>query len=320
MRRALVCWAIIVTGFTTVAAAGETSAPLPVLTGFRPLPSPDRNFSEQISRLVEEAGLDAVTPADQNPDREEEYSSICVVDLTSPTAPRVGGWKMENFLYPASTYKMYVVGEGIRQVCAGEKSLDDVTTVAAHNMRDGSRLEAGQEVTLAEVLRLTCMYSDNAAANVAIDVVDRKRASALLQALGCRGSEVTRKFLPRTREDAEFTSAPGTVTCAHHLATFLWAVESGAIGGGRGRGLIKGLLATNVDNATRVRAGVPDSATVYSKTGEWNTFTTEAALVEDGPTRYILVAQTAIPFKKAAPMIARFTRGVHELLSQGARE
>jgi len=159
-----------------------------------------------------------------------------------------------------------------------------------------------------------CAYSDNTAANVAIDVVDRRRATAMLHELGCQGSDVTRKYLPRTREDAEFTSAPSTVSCALHFARFLYAVERGAIGGGRGRGLIKGYLATNEQNDTRFRAGLPASATIFSKTGEWNTFTTEAAMVEDGPTRYILVVMTVMPFRVAAPKMAAFARDVHELL------
>lgn len=301
--------------FATGLCLAQPAVTTPTLSGFRPLPDPDPEFTARIEALVKETGLDERTPADKNPDAEEEWSSICVVDLTDLSRPRVGGWEMDNFVYPASTYKMYVLGEAIRQVCAGERSLDDPTTVAEHNVRGGSRLSADQVVPLSEVLRLMSMYSDNTAANVAIDTVDRRRATALLHAMGLQGSEITRKFLPRSREDADFTSAPGTMSCARHLATFLWAVETGAIGGGRGRGLIKGYLATNVDNSERVRAGVPDSATVYSKTGEWNTFTTEAALVEDGKTRYIICVMTALPYRTAAPKIAAFTRGVHRLLS-----
>ncbi|MCX7019474.1 MAG: serine hydrolase [bacterium] len=286
----------------------------PELPCFRPLPAPDPQFSEQIAGLVRQAKLDEHTSASQNPDNEEEWSSICVVDLSDPSRPCAGGWEADNFVYPASAYKMYVVGEAVRQVCAGERGLDDITTVSANNMRPDTRLTTGQAVTLAEVLRLVCMYSDNTAANVAIDIVDRQRASALLRAMGCIGSDVTRKFLPRSREDAGYTTIPGTTSSARHFAAFLWAVETGAVGGGRGRGLIKGLLATNITNADRMRAGLPPSATIYSKTGEWDTFTSEAGIVEDGATRYILCILTAMPHEQAAPRIAAFTRSVHELL------
>ena len=289
---------------------------LPDLPGFRPLPKPDPAFSAQVASIVTSAGLDALTPASNNADNEDERSSICIVDISDIGHPRVGGWQMENFVYPASTYKMYVVGEAIRQVCAGERSLDDVTTIAPHNLRDDSRLTADSRVSLSEILRLICQYSDNTAANVAIDIVDRQRASALLRAMGCRGSDITRKFLPRSREDDGYTSVPGTATCALHYATFLWATETGAIGGGRGRGLIKAYLSTIVTNNDRVRAGLPPSATVYSKTGEWENFTAEAGIVEDGPTRYIICVMTAMPREKAAPRIAEFTCQVHALLKR----
>ena len=288
---------------------------MPELPGFRPLPPADPQFSAKIAELVKQTQLDEHTPADKNPDNEEEWSSVCVVDLADPLKPRVGAWEADNFIYPASTYKMYVVGEAVRQVCAGERSLDDPTTVSANNMRADTRLTTGQLVSLSEVLRLVCQYSDNTAANVAIDTVDRQRASALLRALGCAGSDITRKFLPRTREDAQYTTVPGTATCARHAATFLWAVEQGAIGGGRGRGLIKGFLATNEKNTTRLRAGLPASATIHSKTGEWDTFTSEAGIVEDGPGRYIVCVFTALPESKAGARIAAFGKAVHALLT-----
>lgn len=287
---------------------------LPELPGFRPLPEPDAEFTSAVAELVKKVGLDEITPAAANPDNEDESASICVVDISDVREPRVGEWQGENFVYPASTYKMYVLGEAIRQVCAGERSLDDPTTVATHNVRSDSRLTTGQVVSLSEVLRLMSQYSDNTAANVAIDTVDRQRASALLRAMGCIGSDITRKFLPRSREDAGYTTVPGTASSARHLATFLWAVETAAVGGGRGRGLIKSYLAMNVQNAQRFRAGLPASATIYSKTGEWDTFTSEAALVEDGPTRYIICILTALPNEKAAPRMAAFARGIHEML------
>lgn len=289
----------------------------PTLTGFRPLPPEDRAFSAALEPLVRAAALDEMTPAADNPDGEDEWASICLVDLSGPGAPRVAGWKAENFVYPASTYKMYVLGEAIRQVVEGRLHLDDAVTVAPHNEREGDRLRGGQTTTLAEVLRLMSQHSDNTAANVAIDTVDRQRASALLRAMGLRGSDITRKFLPRSREDAGYAEVPGTTTCALHQATFLWAAESGAIGGGRGRGLIRGFLATCETGRERFRAGLPDSATLLSKTGEWDTFTAQAAIVEDGPVRYILCVMTAMPEDKAAPRMARFAAAVHAMMRAG---
>jgi beta-lactamase class A len=161
-----------------------------------------------------------------------------------------------------------------------------------------------------------CQYSDNTAANVAIDTVDRKRATALLHSLGLQGSEVTRKFLPRNKEPEEFTSAPATASCARHFATFLYATERAAIGGGRGRALIKGYLATNVQNTNRIGAGLPPTASLYSKTGEWNIFTAESGIVEDGDVRYIISVMTPFRQRVAEPRIAKFVSGVHALMKK----
>lgn len=290
--------------------------PVPVLQNFKALPAADDKFTSQITALVQKNMLDQITPKEKNPDKVEGVASICVVDISDINNPRVGGWNMDHFVYPASTYKMYVLGEVIRQVCEGQLSLSEVYTVDERNVRAGSDLLKDQRVTLSEVLRLMSMYSDNGAANVAIDVVGRKKVSALLHGMNLKGSEVTRKFLPRAQEDAEFKETSGTETSAKHAATYLYAVETGAIGGGRGRGLIKGYLGTNVQNTARFRAGLPASATIYSKTGEWNTFTSEAAIIEDGNTRYIVCVLTVMPLDKAALRMASFVKDVHKLLQE----
>lgn len=292
--------------------------PIPKLPAFVPLPPADPDFSEQLRRIVEEIGLDEMAPAASSPDGKDEWSSICLVDLTDPNNPRVAGWKEDNLVYPASTYKMYAMGEAIRQVVAGEITLDDVHAVKDHNVREGSRPTAGQELTVSEIIRLTMQYSDNTTANELIDLVDRQRASALMHALGCQGSEITRKYLPRDREDPGYENIAGTVTSARHLATFLWAVETGAIGGGKGRGLIKGYLATN--DRGRFFRGLPESATIHSKTGWWNIYTSEAAIIEDGRTRYILCALTVYPARVADERLANLASRVHEMMTKQPAE
>jgi len=288
---------------------------IPELPGFVPLPPSDPVFSEQLRLIVEELGLDEMTSAEDSPDNQDEWSSICLVDLSDPGNPRVAGWKEEHFVYPASTYKMYVMGEAIRQVIDGEIALGDIITVKEHNVRQGSRPAEGDEMTVAEIIRLTMQFSDNTTANELIDLVDRQRASALMHALGCEGSEITRKYLPRANEDPGHANVAGTVTSGRHLATFLYAVETGAIGGGKGRGLIKGYLAMN--DRGRFYRGLPDSATIHSKTGWWNIYTSEAALIEDGETRYILCALTVYPSRVADERLAELARKVHAIMKTG---
>lgn len=288
---------------------------IPTLSNFTPLPDEDADFSARLELLVKEAGLDLITPASESPGNVDEMSSICLVDLRDLSNPRVAGWNADHFVYPASTYKMYVMAEAIRQVVAGEMNLDDVHPVKEHNVRGGAGPDAGTPMTISETLRLTMQYSNNTTANEIIDIVDRQRASALMHALGCQGSEITRKYLPRTLEDEGYEDAPGTVTSARHLATFLWGVEQGAIGGGKGRGLIKGYLATN--DRGRFYKGLPESATIHSKTGWWNIYTSEAALIEDGETRYILAVLSVYPTAIADEKLARLATLVHTWMQEG---
>lgn len=310
--------ALMLAASVPLSGEGASTAEKIALPDFKPLPAPDEAFSDQLKRIVKAAGLDEMTPAEMNPDKEDEWSSICVVDLADPTAPRVASWKGDNFVYPASTYKMYVLGEAIREVVEEDLTLDKEIIVKEHNVRLGSDMEAGQSVTVSDVLRLMIQYSDNTAANEAIDLVHRERATALLRAMGCEGSDITRKYLSRDLEDPGWEDVPGTTTNALHLATFLWAVESGAIGGGRGRGLIKSYLAMDETCPNRFRAGLPDSATLYSKTGTWNIFTSQVAIVEDGGTRFILCALTAMEEEVAEPRLAALARDVYTLLQGSA--
>lgn len=290
---------------------------IPDLPGFRVLPAPDTSFTSAVTDIVKATKLDEITPIEKSADNREERSSICIVDLRDTSHPVVADYNAGRFIYPASAYKAYVLGEAIRQVCAGERSLDDPTTVVARNVRSDSRLTTGEVVSLSEILRLMCAYSDNTAANVAIDVVDRQRASAMLRAMGLTGSDITRKYLARTLEDDGYSTVPSTESNALHFATFLYAVETGAIGGGKGRGLIKAYLSMN---GKYMGAGLPPSATLFSKTGWWNTYTCEIGLVEDGATRYITCVMTPYPSEIAAGRIADFTRRLHALMIKCSEE
>lgn len=317
MKRTLATMAIAAVATTATARDPfvlREDVEIPKLADFKPLPSPDEELSAKLTAIVEKVGLDVMTPAAENPDEEDEWSSICLVDIRDLSNPVVAGWKQDNFVYPASTYKMYVAGEIIRQVIDRERALDDLHSIKDHNHRGEESSKPGQEMPLAELLRLTMQWSNNTTANELIDIADRQRVSALMHALGCEGSEVTRKYLPRTREHEGYADIVSTVTSAEHLATFLWAVETGAIGGGKGRGLIKGYLATN--DKGRLYKALPDSATIHSKTGWWNIFTSEAAIIEDGETRYILCILTARPQDEADRKIEELGRHVHALMRE----
>ena len=139
---------------------------------------------------------------------EREQVSFAVIDI-SGKKPVFAGVHADNFIYPASVYKMYVAMEILKQVNENKYSLYKQYIISSPNDVDRSKeidndprplLRAGDTVTINYLLDLMITRSDNSAANCLIDIAGRKNINATMQSLGWQGSEVTRKFLPRKFE------------------------------------------------------------------------------------------------------------------------
>jgi hypothetical protein len=79
-----------------------------------------------------------------------------------------------------------------------------------------------------ELLDLMLSRSDNTSANVLIDLVGRDAINRFaVQRNGWRGSEVWRKFIPRSLEDPALGEIPQTLSCARHIAEFFWRLPHG---------------------------------------------------------------------------------------------
>jgi hypothetical protein len=69
--------------------------------------------------------------------------------------------------------------------------------------------------------------SDNTASNTLIDLVGRDNITKnIIHKYNWHGSEVTRKFLDRIKEDKPYQFSQTTLTCARHLAEFFYLVEN----------------------------------------------------------------------------------------------
>ena len=197
--------AIALFSFLPITSAVRAANPSPPTskrpTSLRSAPCPPRPGLHSADRRTREAhGPGRAHDRRPEPRQRGEWSSVCVVDLADPARPRVGGWEADNFVLPGQRLQGLRGGRGDPRGLRRRARAGRPDHRVGQHMRADTRLTTGQAVTLAEVLRLVCQYSDNTAANVAIDTVDRQRASALLRAMGLRGSDITRKFLPRTRE------------------------------------------------------------------------------------------------------------------------
>lgn len=162
--------------------------------------------------------------------------SVAVIDNRTE---RFFDYQGDMFIYPASIYKLFIVAEAVRLVMEGKMSLYDKISISTPNDIDKIKAEvgndprpllrAGESVTLEYLIDLVLTRSDNTAANVLIDIVDRNSINKnIIEKHGWHGSEVTRKYLPRSLEVGDSNkNAPVTYSCAHHLVDFCYKLQKG---------------------------------------------------------------------------------------------
>lgn len=180
--------------------------------------------SAEISALIKNYGFD----------KKLTELAIGISDLHD-SSPQIFGINLDLFMYPASVYKVFIGAEVLRQIETGGHSLDDNVVIKAINEVDkdarlfpDSRplLKTGEIVSIDYLLDLMLTRSDNTASNCLIDLVGRENISKhIIQPNGWYGSEVTRKFLDRTKEDKPYRYIESTKTCVRHITEFFYLVE-----------------------------------------------------------------------------------------------
>jgi hypothetical protein len=160
--------------------------------------------------------------------------SFAVIDLHN--SHEIFGYNLDHFIYPASVYKVFIGAEVLRQIEIGVLQLDQEIIVKSPNDVDQDArifpgdtrklLQAGDVVSVNYLLALMLERSDNTASNCLIDLVSRESITEnIVHRYGWHGSEVTRKFLDRNK-DKKYQFSQTTLSCARHLAEFMYAVET----------------------------------------------------------------------------------------------
>jgi beta-lactamase class A len=289
-------------------------------TSFSSYYKQSKKFDEQLKAVVREVGLDSTFDAG---DDGKEQISFCVIDLTGKK-PVIGGVNADNFIYPASVYKMYVAMETLKQVSNGEYSLYQSYVVKSPNDVDRSKeidydprplLKNNDTVTINYLLDLMITRSDNSAANCLIDVASRPRINQTMHQYNWYGSEVTRKFLRRTFEDPGYDTIIGTQTNALHAADFMYKIYSEHLVNPWVSRQMKSLLGRQLDT-TKLSTGLPPSAMFYHKTGWWSVYTNDVGIIEDGNIKYIISVFTPVREELVRPRLKELSRKVHELVKK----
>lgn len=256
------------------------------------------NFTDSLKKIIKDAGLDGIYDAGEDG---MEKISFAVIDMTG-RKPLLGGVNMDNFLYPASLYKMYVAMEVLNQIGEGKYSLFRSYVVKSPNDADRVKeiswdprplLRDGDTVTVDYLLDLMITRSDNSAANCLIDIAGRKNINKTMHENGWYGSEVTRKYLPRKFEDPGYDTIRGTETCALHAADFMYKVYNNELINPWVSQQMKALLGRQLDT-TKLSNGLPSNVMFYHKSGWWNFFTNDVGIADDGQIKYVIALLTPI--------------------------
>jgi beta-lactamase class A len=283
---------------------------------------PDSTLSLELAAIVTALGLDK--DFDVGEDRAEQIS-LAVIDLNQSPA-EVGGVHPDNFIYPASVYKMYVAAEVLNQVSQGRYSLWTPFVVRPPNAVDRSKeilhdprplLADGDTVTINYLLDLMITRSDNSAANCLIDLARRENINETIHRFGWDGSEVTRKFLSRKFEDPGYERVKGTETCARHAADFMFRVCTGRLINPWVSMQMKSFLGRQLD-ISKLAAGLPDSAMFYHKTGWFAYWTNDVGIVDDGTVRYIISCFLPVREETVLPAMRELSERVYTLMRRRA--
>ena len=277
-----------------------------------------KKFNDSLKNIIREVGLEGSYNVGEDG---MEQISFAVIDLTG-RKPVLGGVNFDNFIYPASIYKMYVAMEVLKQVSEGKYSLSAPYIVRSPNDVDRSReisfdprllLKGGDTVTINYLLDLMITRSDNSAANCLIDLAGRPNINKTMQENGWTGSEVTRKFLKRKLEDPGYDTVKSTETCALHAADFMFKIFMNQLVNPWVSMQMKALLGRQLDK-TKLAAGLPGSAMFYHKTGWWSFYTNDVGVVDDGRVKYIIAFFTPVKEEDIRPVLKEVSHRVYDLI------
>lgn len=279
-----------------------------------------KSFTDSLLQIVHDVNLDGTYDAG---DDGMEKISFAVIDLNG-RKPSIGGVNMENFIYPASVYKMYVAMQILKQVSSQKYSLYKSYVVKSPNDVDHTSeiswdprplLRDGDTVTVDYLLDLMITRSDNSAANCMIDIAGRKNINETMHENGWYGSEVTRKFLSRKFEDPGYDTVRSTVTSALHAADFMYKIYKNELINPWVSQQLKVLLGRQLDT-TKLSTGLPHKAMFYHKSGWWNYFTNDVGIVDDGQVKYIIALFTPITEMDVRPRMKELSRRVYEMMKR----
>ncbi len=137
---------------------------------------------------------DAVRQAERTCAGVVRHASAYLTDLQTM---RHGEANADADVYPASVIKVPIMAEAFHQCASGTLRLDDGVTVSAWNQTPTSGpapFVPGYVASIAELVELMIVHSDNVATNQLIDVLRRENVTAFMHELGLQTFLLGRKL------------------------------------------------------------------------------------------------------------------------------
>lgn len=230
-------------------------------------------------------------------------------------------------MHAASTMKVPVMIQIFRDAEAGLLSLDDsiVVTNTFHSIVDGSTYglsgaddsdttlygRVGWQATIRQLVELMITVSSNLATNMLIELVDGRRVTQTMRALGADSIEVLRGV-----EDIKaYEAGLSNTTTARDLGVIMGAIAHDRAASSESCRAMEAILARQQFNGG-IPAGLPAGTTVAHKTGTITRIHHDAALVTGRRgERYVLVVlvKGIADAGDSAQLMADIARFIHPL-------
>lgn len=226
--------------------------------------------------------------------------AVALVDITDLHRPRVAAVNGDNMMYAASVPKLAILLGAFVEIREGHMTLDEETRESLTEMiRFSSNQEATRMLNRVGKERLLEILQSNE-----FDLYDLEDGGGLWV-----GKEYGRS--PAYQRDPLHNISHGAT--AMQVARFYYLLETGQVVGEKLSAEMKAMLGNPGINHKFVKGLASyTEARIYRKSGSWQRWHADSALIETDNTRYIVVGLTENP--NGGKWLSRMIKPIHELM------
>lgn len=220
----------------------------------------------------------------------------------------------DKLVFPsASTIKLVVMSEILREVKAGEHSLgqkikltDDIKTGGDGILKE---LNPGHEFTLKEIITLMIILSDNTAANILIDMAGMDRVNNMAVELGLKDTKLRRHMM----DSEAVRMGRENMTCAGDMHHLLKLIYQGRDIDEHYSGIMLEILKRQ-QVVGRLNLYLPDDVIIAHKTGDLDRLEHDVGIVYLPNCTYIICVLTnkTETNKDGREIIGRISKAVYD--------